>query len=575
MVSGATARARSMEASRVPPRPSRLDPARLREICHELGQFVPVSHAGDWIVLALVQPRLAFVSWHLDPDTLAVLQHRLGSRLEGAVCRVRVHDVTDLLFTGDNAHATFEVAAGAVTGHAYHAVPVTERNLLAEVGFALADGTFVSVRRSTDRWFDRDRPSLRREIGGLFVSGDSRLVLPVESVFDAPVFERLGAVLPALEAARSLRVAVIDVGLGAAVTGMVRRVGHELGKLHAEVTVFAKDAPTGSDGEVVEVALQRARGLYAAFAAEHERRGFDLVHAQEWYSVPAALRAQELGLPLLLSLHSTEHERADGDVGSPLSRAICGWEQRGIAAASAVLVPSSATRLRVITEYGADPSRVLTIPDLAVAADAGEVQPGGGAPSLGFAVDARIVLFAGELSAANGPDLLLEAASDIAREQPAAGFVFAGDGPLRASLAGRSQELGIGDRCRFLGDVTAEHFEPLLRASEMVVIPARQGQGEGLARLALAAGKAVLTTRQAALACIVHGENGLVTFDNPGSIAWGVKELLGRPLAASTRRWEPQRRVLAPPTLDRVMVEHFLAYEAVAGLRLPAEVPVG
>jgi hypothetical protein len=44
-----------------------------------------------------------------------------------------------------------------------------------------------------------------------------------------------------------------------------------------------------------------------------------------------------------------------------------------------------------------------------------------------------------------------------------------------------------------------------------------------------------LVTHQAAQGLVVHGSNGLVTYDNPGSFVWGIRELLG-PLGAELRR---------------------------------------
>ena len=76
----------------------------------------------------------------------------------------------------------------------------------------------------------------------------------------------------------------------------------------------------------------------------------------------------------------------------------------------------------------------------------------------------------------------------------------------------------------------------MLRACDFVVIPGRVPQGDGLARMAVANGKPVLTTHQAGTGgVIVHGQNGLITYDNPGSLVWGIRELL-EPIYANLRR---------------------------------------
>ncbi len=343
-------------------RSGRPDPARLREISREIGEHYPVAHAGDRIVLTAVHPGLAYLSWHLDSASIDTLRAEIGAALDGVSFHVRVHDVTDLLFDGTNANSTFDLTVAAPSGREYWPVPVTDRSLLAEVGLQLTDGTFVPLARSSDYWFDRDGPSCRYEPGGLLVSSAFRVVFPVESVLDAPLFERLGAALPRLDGSRTLRVAVVDAGLGSAFTGGVRPIGGEIGQLSAGVTLFVDDAVVDSGADLVQVALGRGDPLFAALVAVHQRAPFDLVHCHEWYSVPVALRARELGVPVVLSLHSTEPERAHGGAPTDLSRAIGAWERQGVAAATLVVVPNAATRQQVIALYSADPERVLTMP---------------------------------------------------------------------------------------------------------------------------------------------------------------------------------------------------------------------
>jgi glycosyltransferase involved in cell wall biosynthesis len=148
-----------------------------------------------------------------------------------------------------------------------------------------------------------------------------------------------------------------------------------------------------------------------------------------------------------------------------------------------------------------------------------------------------VVLFAGNLAYDAGADILLDAIVTVCcsgdRE---ALFLFAGEGAMRCELQGRASRAGLERRCRFLGDVPASDFNRVLRACDFVVIPGRVPQGEDLARMAVANGKPVLTTHQAATGgVIVHGRNGLITYDNPGSLVWGIRELLG-PVYANLRR---------------------------------------
>jgi glycosyltransferase involved in cell wall biosynthesis len=146
-----------------------------------------------------------------------------------------------------------------------------------------------------------------------------------------------------------------------------------------------------------------------------------------------------------------------------------------------------------------------------------------------------VMLFAGNLSYEAGADILFDAIVTVCRGNHEAQFLFAGDGALMGDLQGWASQAGLDRRCRFLGHVPADSFNRVLTACDFVVIPARVRQDEALARAALVAGKPVVTTHQAAIPFIVHGQNGLITYDNPGSLVWAIRALLS-PLCASLRR---------------------------------------
>lgn len=144
---------------------------------------------------------------------------------------------------------------------------------------------------------------------------------------------------------------------------------------------------------------------------------------------------------------------------------------------------------------------------------------------LGFGVDDTIVLFAGEIGWAAGVDLAVEAMATVHADPAPVRLLLAGEGPLRAELEGRDWHGGFAHACRFLGDLPAEAFAEIFAVCDAVVIPARAAQNPLLAEHALGAGKPVLTTHQAQLGSVRHGDNGLVTYDNPGSLVWGLREI--------------------------------------------------
>jgi glycosyltransferase involved in cell wall biosynthesis len=145
---------------------------------------------------------------------------------------------------------------------------------------------------------------------------------------------------------------------------------------------------------------------------------------------------------------------------------------------------------------------------------------------LGLDPAVPVALFADELSAAAGADILVDAAITVGHDDRALNFLFVGEGPLRGELEARVGQAGLLDRARFLGDASAESFEQVFAAADFVIIPARAQRNGALARRAAAAGKPVLVTHEASVDAVVHGRNGLVTYDNPGSLVWGLRELV-------------------------------------------------
>lgn len=82
------------------------------------------------------------------------------------------------------------------------------------------------------------------------------------------------------------------------------------------------------------------------------------------------------------------------------------------------------------------------------------------------------VLFMGRLDARKSPDLLLRAAKRVVKTHPDARFVFGGDGdvPTYEQLA---VELGIGDRCSFIGWAKGEKKDEVFRNSSMFCLPSK------------------------------------------------------------------------------------------------------
>ncbi len=174
-----------------------------------------------------------------------------------------------------------------------------------------------------------------------------------------------------------------------------------------------------------------------------------------------------------------------------------------------------------------------------------------------------LVLTLARLHEQKGHVDLLAAAVDV----PDATFVLAGDGPLRASLEQQAGELGIADRCVFLGH--RRDAMQLLAVADAFVLPSLY-EGLPLSILeAMAAGRPVVATaiggtREA----VCDGVTGLlVPPSDPAALSAAIHQLradpvLARRLAAAGRA-RVEREFSAEATARRVME----VYEEVVGPR--------
>ena len=409
------------------------------------------------------------------------------------------------------------------------------------------------------------------QFGGLFVGKDFKTIFPVENVFDAPVYENMQRQLLEVDREEALSVGMVFLGgsLKAEPAGRLETLIVKLGEQYTHFGGKVKNfSPELSSAEIfkgedfLETLDVLGEKIFTQISAQHKKSPIHLLHCHDWYSAgPGMEAADTLRVPMVLTLHSTEYERAQGSVKSPTSAAICEREESAVAAANLIIVPHSSTRHQVITMYGATEEKVIIIPDAFEESRNSLPDPGESKKTLHLNPSAPLALFAGEISHAAGADILIDAIFQICGRHPDAQFALVGDGPLKGELEGRVNHGGLGHRCRFTGDVPHDYFESILLASDFAIIPARTWQDEGFAQMALAFGRPVLTTHQAHINCVQHGQNGVVTYDNPGSIMWGINEMLSNPLQGSMLRLAGRRNASDAQSPASVAAEHYAIYE--------------
>ncbi len=547
--------------------------SRLREIAWEVGQHYPVSHSSDYISLLMITPGQGHVHWHVRERTINAFIKKQKISAEKTRPVVRIHDVTDIMFDGANSHTHFDLMVKSHEGHYSFIIENTARHYLAEVGFTHRS-SFHAVARSEAVFFDRDRPSGVYNTAGMFIRGMINRNFTVENIFDAPVYERMNSELSTLRRTEALKAAVVNIHVHgetleeSSIGTFIMNMSEGLKLFDSRATVFTqnkKDALDVSDTSIFTSIDRVSQTIYKDIEQTHNKTAFHLVHCHDWYSSQPGIHARKkLKLPLILSLHSTEYQRTTSGKLTVLSRKICSIEKKSVKEADLVIVPRSATYEQVTGRYNAPPEKVVIIPDVMSDTHADQSRFSSEARQwFGIPGESSVVLFSGEMSHAAGADLMLDALPTVCRNHRESYFIFAGEGPLKGEIEARAHHMGVSHRCRFPGHLSEKAFEAVLMTSDFVVIPARSWQGEGLAQMAMDHGKPVLATHQSGVNSIDHGKNGLLTFDNPGSIVWGIQELLHNPLKDSMMISAARTSAGRSPSMESIAAQHYMYYEIV------------
>jgi len=298
-------------------------------------------------------------------------------------------------------------------------------------------------------------------------------------------------------------------------------------------------APEPPFATTLEGEVQRyAREVLALVQAEE----FDVVHAHDWMSFPAALLvAERRGKPLVVHFHSCERERR-GEHALEEVRAI---EQAAIDSAARVLAVSRQSADTLEREYAIQPAKLRVLHNALSPLPQVQAVPD----------EHRTVLYAGRLSLQKGPDVFLEAAARVHARLPDVRFVLAGEGSLYPELAALVKKLALERVVRFAGFLDGRALAEAYARSAAFVMPSRS-EPFGLGALeALSLGVPTIVSDEAGVNEVVRS---VLRFEpgNVGELADKLIALLTFPALASelsgsglheTRRlrWDRPARTLA------------------------------
>ncbi|MBN2133559.1 MAG: glycosyltransferase [Sedimentisphaerales bacterium] len=237
-----------------------------------------------------------------------------------------------------------------------------------------------------------------------------------------------------------------------------------------------------------EVQFYADRALKVAQAEE-----FDLIHAHDWMTFPAALAlAAETGKPLVVQVHSTEFDRS----GQNVNQYVYDIERYAMEAADKIIAVSRYTKNIIVHRYGIEPEKIAVVYNGIELHDRGHEplpQPKAGKPD-------KVVLFLGRITRQKGPEYFLQAAKKVFEKMEDVKFVMAGDGDLLYRSIEMAAELGIGDRVFFTRFLRGAEVDKAYEMADLYVMPS-VSEPFGIAPLeALEHNVPVLVSKQSGIA---------------------------------------------------------------------------
>jgi glycogen(starch) synthase len=259
-------------------------------------------------------------------------------------------------------------------------------------------------------------------------------------------------------------------------------------------------------GEVEYVDLFGQSAMYEEAVTQLVQLGsFDIIHAHDWLTCRAGLRAKMLtGKPLIIHLHSVESDRS-GQVGggNPLVREI---EGLALLIADRIIAVSEHTKKAIIREYGIPADKIEVVhncydPESLISEDGDNAYAYlRQLKQQGY----RIVTSVGRLTIQKGLPNLLHAFKEVVAREPKSLLLMVGSGEQRNELIQLSADLGIGQHVIFADFQRGKRYRDAYAIADLFVMPSISEPFGLVALEAIGYGTPVLVSRQSGVAEVIN-----------------------------------------------------------------------
>ena len=224
-----------------------------------------------------------------------------------------------------------------------------------------------------------------------------------------------------------------------------------------------------------------------------------------------------MGIPLILTVHSTEYDRS-------------GWlypndwfiniEREGMEKADKIIAVSHFTKRVIVEKYGINPDKITVVHNAVYPIGEGRKQ--------------NIVLFLGRLTIQKGPEYFLRAAKKVLEYEDCR-FVVAGMGEMLPRLIEEAIILGIANNVIFTGLLTEDEVKHIYSIASVYVMPSVSEPFGITALEAVSAGTPVIVSKTAGVS---EAFNNCLRVD-----FWDTNEMTNK--IVSLLRYEPLWNTLA------------------------------
>lgn len=254
-----------------------------------------------------------------------------------------------------------------------------------------------------------------------------------------------------------------------------------------------------------------------------EKESFDIIHAHDWLSFGAGIRAKiKSGKPLIAHVHATEYDRGGGYGINPL---VYKLEKQGMEHADKVIAVSNFTKNIIIKNYNINPQKIEVVyngiefsKERTSLENIHEIK----------SHNRKIVLFVGRLTLQKGPDYFIKTAKKVCNYSDDIYFIISGSGDMEHQLIEQVAESGISDRVFFTGFLRGEELRKAYKISDLFVMPS-VSEPFGITPLeSLVNGTPVLISKQSGVSEVI---NNVLKVD-----FWDVDEMANKILTTLNQK---------------------------------------